>query len=140
MREDAESQGPRITTSHKDERITPLGKFLRKSKLDELPQLWNVIKDDMAFIGPRPERPYFHERNLLTIKNWEDRLSVKPGISGLAQVMVNHDPEEKIIYDLQYIENKCWSLDFKIMILTAITLFGKDTISVKAEATFDSII
>lgn len=126
MRKDAEDDGPFICTTYDDERITPFGRFLRKSKLDELPQLINVLRGEMAFVGPRPERPVFHQKNRV-IPNWEKRLLVKPGITGIAQIspMISHDPAEKIQADLEYIKNRSLILNAKILLKTAKILIKK---------------
>lgn len=124
---DAEQNGPQITTDKNDARITSFGRMLRKTHLDELPQLLNVINGDMSFIGPRPERPCFHEMNLVAVDGWEKRLSVKPGISGLAQVdpQVSHNPHEKIVLDLYYINNRSLLLDVRLMLMTVRSIFRR---------------
>lgn len=111
MKVDAEkSSGPQLATQN-DPRITRIGSFLRKTRLDELPQLINVISGDMSLIGPRPERPYFVEKYKREIPFYVNRLKTKPGLTGLAQVeggydASNEDVKNKIKYDLYYIENK----------------------------------
>lgn len=104
----------------KDPRVTPFGRILRNSRLDELPQFWNVVKGDMSLVGPRPERPVFHEAFRERICGWEQRLAVRPGITGLAQVEGGYDllPKEKARLDIQYIENRDVLLDLKIMLRT----------------------
>lgn len=104
----------------KDKRISKVGRLLRKSGLDEFPQLWNVVKGDMNLIGPRPEMPDFHKRFSRSINNWHKRLDVKPGITGLAQLngIDSNKPEEKLKYDLWYINNQNLSLDLKIIFKT----------------------
>ena len=121
MRTDAEAEGPFICTSYKDPRITQLGKYLRKCKLDELPQLWNILRGDMAFVGPRPERPCFHQQ-FSGIPRWQERVSVPPGLTGLAQASkwISHDPEEKLEADLTYIARRSWLLDLRIVFYTLI--------------------
>jgi lipopolysaccharide/colanic/teichoic acid biosynthesis glycosyltransferase len=120
MVHDAESLGPAISQSYDDPRITPLGRVLRRAKIDELPQLINVVKGEMALVGPRPERPHFHEQ-FRSIPGWERRISVKPGVTGLAQIdnRVGHDPVLKIAADLNYIRNRSVAYDFKILGMTA---------------------
>ena len=117
---------PFICQSYEDPRITQFGQFLRRKKLDELPQLINIIKGDMNFVGPRPEIPYFHEINSKTIVNWQQRISVKPGITGLAQLhsKITHDPAEKIIEDLKYIEQRSFILDIKLIWETGTAWLG----------------
>lgn len=105
MVSDAEAQTGHVLSWEDDPRITKFGNFLRKSHLDELPQLFNVISGDMAFIGPRPERPEFTETYDANIEKYSDRHLVKPGITGLAQIALVYDAtaEEKLKFDLLYI-------------------------------------
>lgn len=126
MYDGATDSGPFICKTYTDSRITPMGQFLRRKKLDELPQLMNVLKGDMNFVGPRPEIPHFHHENLLNIPHWADRLAVKPGITGPAQIhpRVSHNPEEKIVLDLEYIKNRNFLLDLKIIYRTAFGLLA----------------
>lgn len=114
--------GSFICTTYEDPRITEFGKWLRKNKLDELPQLINIIKGDMNFVGPRPEVPHFHKLNANNIAGWEERLAVKPGITGLAQIdpVVSHDPEEKILLDIEYIAKKSFFYDLFLIFKTGI--------------------
>ena len=121
MFENAEKEGPFICTTYSDSRITPLGAKLRKSKIDELPQLWNVMVGSMSLIGPRPERPCFHQE-FSTIENWPKRVEVKPGITGLAQIsaVISHDPEQKIVADLAYINNRSFLSDIFILVITVV--------------------
>jgi len=127
---DAEKAGARWAEQD-DPRITRTGRFLRKSRIDELPQLWNVLKGEMSFIGPRPERPEFIEQLEQEIPYYELRHLVKPGITGWAQVMYPYgasvsDALEKLQYDLYYIKNFSLLLDFVILMKTArIVLYRK---------------
>lgn len=116
MYTDAEARGARWAAED-DPRVTPFGKTMRKTRLDELPQFWNVVKGDMSLIGPRPERPAFHEEFCRRIDGWEQRLLVKPGISGLAQVEGGYEllPKEKARLDIEYIENRSAALDLSII-------------------------
>jgi len=111
--------GPTLTNSDGDSKITNIGSFLRKTSLDELPQLFNVIKGDMSLIGPRPERPYFHKKYAEEIPEWNYRLIVKGGMSGWAQVngraKLSTVPIEKLAYDMFYINN--WSIFFDLKII-----------------------
>lgn len=120
---DAEARGARWASGD-DPRITPLGKRLRKSRLDEVPQFWNVVKGDMSLIGPRPERPVFHDAFRKRIRGWEQRLAVRPGITGLAQVMGGYDllPKEKVLFDIEYIENRGFRMDLSIVWRTLRTM------------------
>ena len=114
-----------------DTRVTKIGKWLRIMRIDELPQLWNVLKGDMSFIGPRPERPEFNKELEKKIPYYNLRHLVKPGITGWAQVLYPYgasveDALEKLQYDLYYIKNYGLLLDFNILIKTArVVLFGK---------------
>lgn len=116
---DAEKNGAKWAEKN-DMRVTSFGKFIRKTRIDELPQLWNVIKGEMSLIGPRPELEIFYKEFEKTIPNFRDRLQVKPGLGGLAQVNGGYDvtPKEKLEYDLEYIENLSFKLDIKIFFET----------------------
>ena len=114
----AEDAGPKWANTD-DERCTRLGGKLRRLRLDELPQLWNILIGQMTFVGPRPERPYFHEEFEAYIHGFSHRLAVKPGLTGLAQVTSTElEAEEKIVYDMEYIRTRSLWLDLKLMILT----------------------
>nr|WP_255437784.1 exopolysaccharide biosynthesis polyprenyl glycosylphosphotransferase [Thalassobacillus sp. CUG 92003] len=119
MKMDAEKEGPRWAETN-DPRVTRVGKFLRKTRIDELPQLINVLKGEMSIIGPRPERPVFTEIFNQDTPGFINRLVVKPGLTGWAQVNGGYDisPEEKLAYDLEYIRTRNFLLDVKILILT----------------------
>ena len=116
---DAESRGAQWAQDD-DPRVTPFGKFMRKTRLDEIPQFWNVFKGDMSLIGPRPERPAFCDEFEKRIHGWHYRTMVRPGISGLAQVTGGYDllPSEKVQFDLEYIENRNIKMDLIIMLKT----------------------
>ena len=113
----AEQNGAQWSNGEEDDRITALGHVLRQSRLDELPQLWNILKGDMSFVGPRPERECFYDEFEMYIHGFRQRLCVKPGLTGLAQVRGGYDlrPEEKIVYDMEYIEKQSIGLDWKII-------------------------
>ncbi len=117
---DAESETGAVWASEDDPRVTKLGRFLRRFWLDELPQLFNVLKGDMSLVGPRPERPFFIEQFSEDIPDFHYRLTVKAGVTGLAQVMGKYSttPENKIKYDLMYIRNAGVLFDLKIVIET----------------------
>ena len=131
MREDAENGTGAVWAQENDKRITRVGSILRKLRLDEIPQFFNVLKGDMSFIGPRPERPEFVEQLKQTIPYYMNRHFVKPGISGLAQVRYRygasrHDSFEKLCYDLYYIKHLSPLLDTAILIDTIkVVLLGK---------------
>jgi sugar transferase (PEP-CTERM system associated) len=123
MRTDAETNTGAVWAQKDDPRVTPVGKFLRKSRLDELPQLFNVLKGDMSFIGPRPERPEFVEKLKEQIPYYSHRHFVKPGITGWAQIKYPYgasveDALEKLRYDLYYIKNLSVTLDLLIFFET----------------------
>lgn len=119
MYTDAESSGAQWAQDE-DPRVTPFGKVMRKTRLDEIPQFWNVFKGDMSLIGPRPERPAFCEEFEKRIHGWHYRTMVRPGISGLAQVTGGYDllPSEKVKFDLYYIASRTLKMDFIIMLKT----------------------
>jgi lipopolysaccharide/colanic/teichoic acid biosynthesis glycosyltransferase len=127
MRQDAEaSSGPKWAGDN-DPRITRVGKFLRSSRLDEIPQLWCVLKGDMAFVGPRPERPEFIAWLSKEIPYYGVRHMVRPGLTGWAQVKYKYgstveDAREKLQYDLFYIKNASIGLDLLIMFQTVKTV------------------
>ncbi|VAX37402.1 Undecaprenyl-phosphate galactosephosphotransferase [hydrothermal vent metagenome] len=125
---DAESKSGAIWATKNDSRITPIGQFLRKSRLDELPQFLNVIKGEMSLIGPRPERPVFVNQFKKEIIDYEKRLDIKPGITGLAQVWHRYDEtivdvRKKIKYDLLYIKRVCFWTDLRILLRTVLVVF-----------------
>ena len=120
MRKDAEQNGAQWSRGDNDARITHVGSFLRKTRLDELPQLWSILKGDMSFVGPRPERQVFYEEFETYIHGFSERLKVKPGLTGLAQINGGYflRPEEKILYDVEYIKTQSVWLDIKILFKT----------------------
>ena len=127
MRTDAEKDGAQWAAKD-DQRVTKIGRFLRRTHLDELPQFFNILKGDMSLIGPRPERPELTDHFESEIPGFTNRLMVKPGLTGLAQVNGGYDisPEEKLRYDLEYIWNQNVFLDVKILMQTVwVTLTGK---------------
>lgn len=101
---------------------------MRKTRLDEIPQFWNVVKGDMSLIGPRPERAVFYHEFEKYIHGFSQRLLVKPGITGLAQVSGGYDlkPAEKIVYDIEYIKKQSISMDLMIVFKTFGVLFSHD--------------
>jgi len=129
MIEDAEKHTGPVLATEKDTRITPLGRFLRASRIDELPQLFNVLKGDMSIVGPRPERPFFAEQFNEEIDGFKYRVYVKAGITGLAQILGNYstDPKTKSKYDLLYIKNYSLLLDIKIIFNTIKIIFLKSS-------------
>jgi Undecaprenyl-phosphate glucose phosphotransferase len=126
MYDDAERNTGPVWAIADDPRVTPLGKFLRRSNLDELPQLWNVLRGDMSIVGPRPERPHFVEQFKHKVPQYMLRHKVKAGLTGWAQVngwRGNTPLEKRIEYDLYYIENWSVRLDLKIIWLTLVKGF-----------------
>lgn len=112
-----------------DPRVTPLGQFLRKAHLDEFPQVWNVLKGEMSLVGPRPERPEFVAQLKKVFPRYLERLQVRPGLTGLAQVNLAPDVDEesvgrKLIHDFHYIENRTLAIDLKILVCTGFFLVG----------------
>jgi lipopolysaccharide/colanic/teichoic acid biosynthesis glycosyltransferase len=122
---DAEKNGP-IWASKEDSRVTKVGAFLRRTRFDEVPQFFNVLKGEMSLIGPRPERAYFYKEFDKILPNFKTRLLVKPGLTGWAQVNGGYDltPKEKLTFDLYYIQHRSISLDIKILILTLVIIFS----------------
>ncbi len=123
MAVEAEADGVARWASPDDARTTVVGGILRRMRLDELPQLWNVLRGDMSFIGPRPERPEFVRQLAAQIPYYDCRHIVKPGISGWAQINFPYgatfeDAKEKLKYDLYYIKNYSLALDFVVMLQT----------------------
>ena len=131
MRKDAESGTGAVWAQKDDERVTRVGKFLRKVRLDEFPQLWNVLRGDMSLIGPRPERPEFVNKLKTIIPYYSERHVVKPGITGWAQIKYPYgasvlDAIEKLQFDLFYIKNMTPLLDLLIVVETIkVMLFGR---------------
>jgi sugar transferase (PEP-CTERM system associated) len=130
MRQDAETGTP-VWATEGDDRVTRIGGFIRKTRLDELPQLWNVVRGDMSFVGPRPERPFFVEELAKEIPFYQQRHAVKPGVTGWAQVKYRYgssvqDAIEKLRYDLYYIKHLSISFDLTIVFDTVkVVLFRK---------------
>lgn len=126
MYSNAEEAGAKWSDGEDDERIFPFGKFLRKFRLDELPQLWCILKGEMSIVGPRPERECFHDAFETYIHGFGERLKVKPGLTGHAQINGGYDlrPEEKIIYDVEYIKNRSFWFDLKIIFGTVKVVFN----------------
>ncbi len=120
MRVDAEKDGVARLASKNDSRITPIGKFIRATRIDELPQLFNIVRGDMSFIGPRPERPEIIAQYLEDMPEFAFRMKVKAGLAGYAQVYgkYNTTPYDKLKLDLTYIEQYSVWLDLKLMLLT----------------------
>ena len=131
MRTDAEKDGTPRWASAGDARVTRVGKLIRKTRIDELPQLLCVLKGDMSLVGPRPERPYFVDRLRLEIPYYALRHGIKPGLTGWAQVRYHYgasvkDTEQKLQYDLYYVKNHSWFLDLVILFETVgVVLTGK---------------
>ncbi len=129
MRVDAEKDGVARLASKNDSRITPVGKIIRKTRMDELPQLFNIIRGDMSFIGPRPERPQIIAEYMEIMPEFAFRMKVKAGLAGYAQIYgkYNTTPYDKLKLDLAYIENYTVWLDLKLMLLTVKVLLWPDS-------------
>ena len=128
MRMDAEKTSGPTWAKEKDDRCTRIGAFIRRCRIDELPQLVNVLRGDMSFVGPRPERPYFVDLLKENIRYYGLRHYVKPGITGWAQVMYRYgasveDAYQKLQYDLYYAKNVSLSLDLLILLKTIKVVF-----------------
>lgn len=123
---DAEKDGAKWSDGDNDARITKVGRFIRKTRLDELPQLWACFTGELSIIGPRPERPEFYEAFEEHVHGFSQRLKVKPGITGLAQVSGGYDlrPEEKVLFDIEYIKKRSIWLEIKILFKTVGVIFS----------------
>lgn len=123
---DAEKNGAQWATKN-DSRVTKFGKFMRKVRIDELPQLFNIFVGHMSIVGPRPERPEFYEEFESYIHGFNQRLKVKCGLTGHAQVNGGYDllPQEKILLDIEYIKKRSFFFDIKIMFQTIGVIFGR---------------
>jgi lipopolysaccharide/colanic/teichoic acid biosynthesis glycosyltransferase len=130
MRTDAEANGKPVWATADDDRATRIGKIIRIIRVDEIPQFWNIIKGEMSFVGPRPERAFFVERLKETIPYYDLRHSVKPGITGWAQISYRYgdseqDAVEKLQYDLYYIKHMSPVFDLQIIFESLkVILFG----------------
>lgn len=123
MRVDAEAKSGAVWAKENDPRVTPLGRYLRILRLDELPQLWNILRGDMNIVGPRPERPSIVARLQRDIANYGSRHRVRPGLTGLAQINQQYDAclddvRTKVSYDLDYLRTQSLMLDVQIMLRT----------------------
>jgi lipopolysaccharide/colanic/teichoic acid biosynthesis glycosyltransferase len=131
MRVDAEKDGKAQWAQKNDSRVTRIGNFIRNTRIDELPQIFNVLKGEMSFVGPRPERPQFVEELAQQIPYYRERHRVKPGITGWAQLCYPYgasvyDAEQKLTYDLYYIKNHSLMFDLYILVRTVeVILLGK---------------
>ena len=131
MRTDAEKDGKPVWAVADDERVTRVGRIIRQIRVDEIPQFWNILKGEMSFVGPRPERPHFVEQLAREVPFYEHRHLVAPGLTGWAQVKYPYgasveDARQKLQYDLYYIKNQSLALDFVIVFETVkIVLFGR---------------
>lgn len=123
---DAEASGAQWSKGDEDPRITKVGRFLRKTRLDELPQLFNILSGKMSLVGPRPEREIFYNEFEKYIHGFNQRLLVKPGLTGHAQVNGGYDlkPEEKILLDIEYIKKRSLWFDIKILFKTVLVVFN----------------
>ena len=131
MTVDAEKNGPQLCSHKKDERLTRIGKFLRKHHLDELPQLWNVICGDMSFIGPRPERKFYIDQIMERDPRYKNLYQIRPGVTSYATLYNGYtDTMEKMLrrldMDLYYLEHRSWWFDARILGKTFIKIiFGR---------------
>ncbi len=120
MRPGAEIETGAVLAIPDDPRVTAVGRLLRAARVDEIPQLWNVLRGDMSLVGPRPERPEFTARFAETVAGYELRHAVRPGLTGLAQISGDYasEPEIKLRYDLAYLNNWSFGLDLAILLRT----------------------
>ena len=129
MKQDAEAKSGPVLAKEGDSRITKVGRFIRATRIDELPQLFNVLKGEMSIVGPRPERPFFVEQFIKEKPEYAYRHNVKPGITGLAQIAgkYNTTAYDKLIYDLIYIQEVSVKTDLIIMLQTLKVLITKES-------------
>ncbi len=130
MYTDAEKDTGAVWAADDDPRVIPLCRFMRLSHLDELPQLYNILRGDMSLVGPRPERPEIIRELMMHIPNYLDRLEVKPGLTGLAQIENGYDSDidsarRKVAWDLEYVRTRGWATDMKILGRTILMITGK---------------
>ena len=123
MIEDAEPEGRPVWAAQNDNRVTRVGRFIRRMRIDELPQLFNVLRGEMSMVGPRPERPYFVDQLTEIIPFFAERHSVKPGVTGWAQIKYPYgasieDARKKLAYDLYYLKSRSITLDLLILLST----------------------
>ena len=124
---DSESAGPALSSDH-DPRITSWGRFMRKTRLDEIPQFLNVMKGDMAVVGPRPERQFFIDQIVEQAPYYKHLLKVRPGITSLGQVKYGYaenvsEMVRRLKFDVLYIENMSLAMDFRIILFTVLIIF-----------------
>lgn len=131
MNTNAEKDGVARLTSENDQRVTPIGKVIRAIRVDELPQLFNILKGDMSIVGPRPERPEIAEQYRKELPAFDLRLQVKAGLTGYAQVYgrYNTEPQDKLKMDLMYINHASISEDLKLIFATVRILFMRESTS-----------
>jgi exopolysaccharide biosynthesis polyprenyl glycosylphosphotransferase len=122
----AEDRTGPVWAQANDARVTPVGRFIRKHRIDEVPQLFSVLKGDMSLIGPRPERPVFHEEFCQKWPYFERRLAVRPGVTSLSHVLGSYssNPDDRLRYDLMYISSLSFMLDVKILVATVRVVLG----------------
>ena len=126
MCRDAEKNGPQLSSAH-DQRITKIGKFLRKTRLDELPQFFNVLRGEMSLVGPRPERRFYIEQIMAKAPHYKHLNRVRPGITSLGQVKFGYAENvdqmvRRLKFDILYIENMSLAMDFRILAYTVLTM------------------
>jgi lipopolysaccharide/colanic/teichoic acid biosynthesis glycosyltransferase len=128
MVQHAETKTGPVLSVRNDPRVTPVGRFLRKSRLDELPQLWNILCGDMSLVGPRPERPMFVEQFEREMPGYHLRHAVRSGLTGLAQVYGNYATSagDKLIFDLIYIRDWSLLMDLQIVLRTVTAVFRRE--------------
>jgi lipopolysaccharide/colanic/teichoic acid biosynthesis glycosyltransferase len=128
MGDGAEREDGSVWASENDPRVTPFGRVLRRTALDELPQLWNILQGSMSVVGPRAERPEFTEKFCRAIDGYDRRHGIKPGLTGLAQVFGRYDlhPRNKLRYDLLYVRKRGLLLDLRLVFVSfVITCLGR---------------
>ena len=137
MIHDAEKHTGPVWSTKGDPRITKFGRFMRKVRIDEIPQAINILRGDMSFVGPRPERPFFVEKLSQEIPLYKRRLKVRPGVTGWAQVNGRNEAswDDRLRHDVWYVRNRGFLLDIKVLWMTVVKVVRREQVIVDARST-----